>query len=254
MKKKHKSALIHPHEKTKRGRKPTGGKPKAERHVKGGILTVHHPPGAPATNGAQERRAVLKWRAMELKTQGLLLREIAAKLKEEFQLEDAPGLKTIDDWLDEAFAEAWSAKQSEADRHCTVIMMRTEAVLSKLLPIALGKAIIARTKVVDGVEIEILDENAVDEMLRAAAESRKYLETQAKLLKIGRVGEGKEDGGALSGQALNLIVEKAITNNFTVLGAPPREQNTLLMGSGDKVIDLLDGEAAQNGHTSESSI
>lgn len=215
---------------------------------KGGLLTVHHPPEASPKAGADERRAVLKWRAMELKLQGHSLRQICARLQSDFELVEEPSHATVDDWLDEAFGEVMTAKQKDADRHCSVILLRGEQLIAGLLPVATGQAIIRRTRIRDGQEIEILDESFLQERIAATGEIRKLMDQQAKLLKIGRVGEGKEGEGNVSGHALTLIVEKTVTNHIHLPGEKPKAPVTLVMETGDPDIDAMDSEALDKLH------
>lgn len=206
------------------------------------VIMKDHAPGQSPWDGSEERRMVLKWRAMELKVQGYSLRDIAKKLEEEFELEKPVSYRTVDDWLDEAFAETVTAKQLDADRHLSVLMARTEGIIRRLLPVATGRFIVRRTRIRDGEEIEILDENVLSEMVAAAGEARQQMGLQAKLLKIGRAGEDEAKTGALSGHGLTLLVEQVVTQNIVFPGQPHKGHGALVLSSGDADVDVMDAE------------
>lgn len=209
-----------------------------------GFLTEHHPESADLSQGFDERKEVLKWRAMELKIQGFSLRQIALQLQEDFELIDAPSYATIDLWLDNAFAETVTAKQLNAERHCAVLFTRAEAVIASLVRVAMGKVIIRRTRIRDGQEIEIIDENALHEQIAAASEMRKYMDHQAKLLKIYRPEDQGDKGGAITGHSLTVLIEQTVTDSIAMPGQTPKAGRvTLLLESGDEDIDALDAEA-----------
>lgn len=248
MSQKHKSAivgsLVRP--RSIKGREVKSGKKRGEHGT--GFVTTHHPESASVEAGLNERRALLQWRAMELRIHGSTLREIGQQLQIDFELEAPVPFNTVDDWLDNAFAETMTAKQKDSDRHCELLITRSERLIKELFPIALGKVVVSRRKVVDGEELEVLDERAIEERLKSTAEIRKLMDQQAKLLRIGRVGaEAKdgESGAAISGHNLTLLVERTVTNNIIFPGqtASGEGGKVLLLASGDEDVDLLDAEA-----------
>lgn len=222
--------------------RPKGDERRTDSRGQGGFLTKHHPEDASANAGLDERLEVLKWRAMELKVQGLSLRQIALQITEDFELEKVPHYTTVDEWLDETFSQTATARQMNADAHCAIIMLRSEKIIRELLPIATGKVIIRRMKRLDRETVEVLDENAVSEMIAAAGELRKQHDQQAKLLKIGRVGEtGGGDTSALTGHNLTILIEQVVGQQIIIPGQGGKvNMPTLVLASGDSDIDELD--------------
>lgn len=187
---------------------------------------------------------MLKWRAMDLRVQGYTLREITQRLQAEFELVEPVAVSTIDVWLDEAYAEAFTAKQTDATRHCATLLARSERILTKLLPMATGDFVVQRYVKVDGLEVPVICEKEMDERLKVVAEVRKQMEFQLKLVRGGRDGNG-EQGENASGHNLTMIIERTVTNNIIMPGQEPKKDTmvSLLLASGSDDVDKMDASA-----------
>lgn len=221
------------------------GKPKRtkKKSPRATIATTEHKDGAHQLAGSEERLIVFRRRALVLKIRGYFLHEIADKLVEEFSLAATPSLSGVQKWIDAAIAETAQDTKSETERYTAVCERRTETIVQRFFPLAMGEVKVARTVIVDGMPTEVIDEVTVKEMAVAAEVIRKNMELVLKIRGVGKVGDS--DGGEmLSEKKLTAIIHN-VTNNIIINGAalPDADRSKVLeLRSGDAIIDALSGD------------
>jgi hypothetical protein len=168
--------------------------------------------------------------------------EIAHQVGEHFQCEP-PARNTVTEWLQKyheaADADCVEYRNSKRQQQGRII----DALLKRWLPVAMAdKFAMMRFRVVDGKEVQVLDENAYDEQSKAAAIVIKLLERDARLWNLDLAKEeGK--GNSVSADKINLYINQQVAALSAPKGgaidvdATPVEALELHAGNGD--IDTL---------------
>lgn len=206
------------------------------------IKTIHHPPENHALVGNEERLAVLRRRALQLRIQGKQYRVIADEIALEFELEGTPAINTVHDWVEAALREGLREQKQEAKNYVRLVMERSEQIIQSLYPYAAGLYVVERTRVIDGVPMKIIDAEVLDERIKAAGEIRKQHDSVLKAM--GVTGPERKDDGAnqLGAGGMQMFVIQTVTNHIAAPGekaAQGRESTVLELRSGDDDIDKL---------------
>lgn len=219
----------------KPARKPQGRQGRLGKSIK----TIHHPEGRTAIAGALERQAALERRGMQLKIQGMALQEIAEALREEFELERVPSVPTVFAWIAEAFTQSVQSMKQEGEAYTRLFMARSEAMIAKLMPYAMGNFVVERTEVIDGERVKVIDANVLDERIKACGEVRKQGESVLKALGVTRP---QAEGEKMTTDGMKMFILQSVTNHLEPGGkviSAEQAQTVLELRSGDAVIDSL---------------
>lgn len=205
------------------------------------VVTKRHAPGANPLAGSEERAMQLQHRAMQLKVRGHNLSDIANILTEEMELKEIPGRTTVFDWIQKAAADGMSGNKDVVEQYVKVFVNRSEEIVKKLIPFALDQFRVERTKMIDGEPTTIIDEDVMDERLKACAEIRKQGESVLRAMGVTRPSaqDGAEKG---DNSGMKTFILQAISNHIE--GGNPEKLITdtktiLELSAGDPIIDGL---------------
>lgn len=169
--------------------------------------------------GHEERLAAYQKRALFLKRLGHYHHEIADIIAAEFELESIPAITTVADWL-KAGSTAVSKDIQELQWQMRLQQFtELEKLKSKWMPLATaGNLEITRWRMEEGELQPQLDENAIDEQIRATREVVNIMARQAKLLGLDiekSIADNGEGPGTLQELQIWLINQVSIS-----VGAP----------------------------------
>lgn len=156
--------------------------------------------------------------ATELRSLGYTYETIAKKVAEKFSLVPVPSTVSAYNWVKRGFA---FRAMTLAERQEDVIkdgLANLDKQLERWSPTAAGKKLcILRKKIVDGVEIDVLDEDAYDEQIKAANLVAKLIALKGTLVGAGKVA--KEESETLdASKMLNLVMN--VNQYIHIKGAP----------------------------------
>lgn len=203
------------------------------------VKTIHHPEGRTALAGAPERQAALQHRAMQLKIQGMELGQIGETLRDEFELEKTPAKTTVFDLVAKAFQEGLQSMKQEGEAYTRLFMARSEAMIAKLMPYAMGQFVVEREIVQDGERIKVIDAHVLEERIKACGEVRKQGESVLKALGITKA---QAEGEKMTTDGMKMFILQSVTNHLEPGGkviSAEQAQTVLELRSGDEVIDSL---------------
>jgi hypothetical protein len=206
-------------------------------------LRKDHRPESPNTAGEDERRLAYQEFSFDLYTKGYPNREIAQKLAEHFQLVTAPNHVTVAAFIRGAVTYRKESIADKRDAYLAIAIPRLEQIVRNMLPIATnetGDLYVRRVVRHFGEEREVLDEETLNEQVKAAETIIKCTEQARKLLGIG-INEKGVDEGKLTEGRMQALIFQTITNNFNK-DEGPRSLGTIELRSGDPEIDALESD------------
>ncbi len=209
--------------------------PKASR------LRKSHKKGAHPLKGSGERILLCRKLAYELRMDGHTFAEAGEIIAKRLNLTVVPDASNVHRWMLEATGHIIGEMTALAKEWLPVLIGRQEQMVRRYLPMAMGKLHIARTIMQDGEQIEVIDEQAFTEQLKAADFIRKTIETTAKLLGIGMHKETSDElPGGLRGIQIALIHRYETHIHPDGKALPEGDGPILTMESGDTILDGLD--------------
>ena len=172
------------------------------------------PPEVKQQLGNEERISILSRRAVYLHGfEGRPYRVIATMLADEFKLVTVPSISSICEWLRVGKVEFM---KDIVDMRMQIRLQQfdeCEDLKRQWFAAANRQILVARTKVIDGQPMEIIDENAFDEQAKALGGYIKLMERQAKLLGLDLSGVEEEKGGKQSPQEIYLYISQMLNQN-----------------------------------------
>lgn len=204
--------------------------------------TVHHKQGKHALVGSDERLVSFKGEAFRLRMQGWSMPEIAEEISRKFELEIIPPRQTVDSWIRQTRQASWEDAKAQAEEERDMSILRYNAMIRKLMPVAMGEKAIEYTEYFEGVPMTVVKIADVKDQIAAMGEIRKCTEAICKVLGIGR--DQLQEAAAFAGEAAFEFVRRVMERAFAQPGqvVPEEKKATVLeITSGDPSIDSLSG-------------
>lgn len=217
-------------------------KPHKKKSPRATVTTVNHNQANHALAGSVERREALCWAALQLRIDGWDMTAIGVELARVYKLVDVPSRQAVDKWVSDALVMHSASTKDEAREYIAISMERTEKLMRRFLPIALGQVQIARTVIIDGQAVEVIDEETTSDMARAAKVVHNNMQVMFRALGIGKPTEEEEKGKNLSEKHITALVYQ-VTQNVVINGdkMPDLQREKVLeLRSGSDVVDALD--------------
>lgn len=172
----------------------------------------------PEMNGTVETLHEKVRYAMHLASCNYTHAEIADMVGERFQC-DPPARNTVTEWISKyheaADTDCVEYRNDKRQQQGRIV----DALLKRWLPVAMAENFaLMRFRVVDGEQVQVLDENAYDEQSKAAAIVIKLLERNARLWNLDLTKEDAQ-GNNVTAETINFYINQQVAASLAPRGA-----------------------------------
>lgn len=200
-----------------------------------------HRTGAELAAGEEARRLEFQEFCFAKHIRGWSYRDIAQELAAAYLLDPPPSHPTVMAYVRGAVAHRKERIADKRDAYLATALPRLEELIRHFLPIASGNGPkwVIRHKTIEGIPIEVIDEDGFEEARKAAEVVIKVTEQARKILGVGIDEKGNDEGKLTEGRATTLI-NQTVNMHFTGAGAL-KTIGAVAINSGDAAIDALEG-------------
>lgn len=191
--------------------------------------------------GEDARRLEFQEFCFALHIRGWSHRDIAQELAATYLLDPVPSHPTIGAYIRGAVTHRKESIADMRDTYIAVTLPRLEQIIRNFLPIANGQGpkAVVRYKTIEGIPIEVIDEEGFKEAKEAADVVVKVSEQVRKILGVGIDEKGRDESKLTEARA-NTLINQTVNVHFTGAGAL-KTIGAVAISSGDQTIDALEG-------------